>query len=163
MRSEILPVRTATLLLTVTVVVAAALAGALVMLVRANAADSDVEHSRRQLRDTAGQVVAQVFSVNRDTWQADRTRARGLVGGRFAANHATELTRPPADGVVRVVWTPDVVGITDVGSERGAAVIRATVRTTPVSGSTIVEKRSVTAQFDRVADRWVLDDLDVLQ
>ncbi|MGV9712930.1 hypothetical protein ACWDTI_19965 [Gordonia sp. NPDC003424] len=163
MRSRILSVRSGTLLVCSGLVAVVLLAGALVWLLRANAAAADDARARHELRESAGTVVAHVFSVGQDTWQADRARARGLVGGRFAENHATELTRPPADGVRRVLWRPDVVGVIDADAAHGDVVIRATVTTTPASGPDVVEKRSVTAQFERVGERWVLGDLEVLQ
>ncbi|MFW0795525.1 hypothetical protein AAFP30_17070 [Gordonia sp. CPCC 205515] len=163
MTSRILSVRAATILLASALIVVAVLGGVLVWMLRAVATDEAVETSRHELREAAGKIVAQVFSVDSDSWAADRKRARGLVGGRFATNHATELTRPPAAGVRSVVWVPDAVGVTDADADHGDTLIRATVTTTPVSGPVVVEQHSVTAQFEHIDGRWVLGDLEVLQ
>ncbi|GAA3698446.1 hypothetical protein [Gordonia hankookensis] len=131
---------------------------------RNSVTDSATEHSRDELRKTAGRVVAQVFSVDSATWRADRVRARGLVGGEFAARYASELARPPADGARSVVWTPEAVGIVDAGPDSGDVLIRAKIVTTPaVSGDTpIAEKVSVTARFDKNADHWLLTRVEVI-
>ncbi|WAC56550.1 hypothetical protein [Gordonia sp. SL306] len=131
---------------------------------RISVTDSATERSRDELRKDAGKVVAQVFSVDSATWRADRIRARGLVGGEFAARYASELARPPADGARSVVWTPEAVGIVDAGPDTGDVVIRAKIVTTPAApgGVPITEKASVTARFDKNADHWLLTRVEVI-
>ncbi|MYR08710.1 hypothetical protein GTV32_21415 [Gordonia sp. SID5947] len=167
--TRILSVRSAILAVGSIVVVLVVLIAVLAWQWRISSADSATATSRDELRRDAGKVVAQVFSVDGATWQADRNRARGLVGGEFAARYATELTRPPSDGARSIVWTPEVVGIVDAGPEHGDVLIRAEIVTTPVAaagggpgGVPITENVSVTARFDKLGERWLLTRVEVV-
>lgn len=163
MSARILSTRTAVTALSVTVVTLVVLAAALGWLVHLRSVDEATARARAELRSSAGTVVAQVFSVNQSTWQTDRARARELVGGEFAIRHATELTRAPDNGIRSIAWTPDAVGVIDAAGDHGDVLVRATVRTTPAAGAPDVERRSVTARFDRAGDHWVLSELEVVQ
>ncbi|MGC4961852.1 hypothetical protein [Gordonia sp. DT101] len=163
--SRIVSRRSALLISGAIVVVLVVLLTVLAWQWRVSVTDSATERSRDQLRNDAGKVVAQVFSVDTATWQADRTRARGLVGGEFAARYASELTRPPADGARSIVWTPEAVGIVDAGPDSGDVLIRAKIVTTPAvasAGAPITERSSVTARFDKADDHWLLTRVEVI-
>ncbi len=155
--------RTAVILGGVAGIVVAVLIAALVGVLRTSASDAADERARTELRREAGGIVAQIFSVDAATWQADRARARSLMAGEFAARYAAELGRPPADGARRITWTSDAVGVTDATAESGDVVIAGIVVTTPADGTPpVTEKRSVTARFDRDGDRWVVTRVDVV-
>ncbi|MFW0783959.1 hypothetical protein AAFP35_05510 [Gordonia sp. CPCC 206044] len=163
-RPRVVSVRTASILVAVAGIVVIALLATLICLWRTADGDAATERARSELRREAGGIVAQVFSVDVQTWQTDRAKARTLVGGEFADRYATELTRPPSAGAAAITWTSDEVGIIDAGPDHGDVLIRATVRTRgdTGAGSFVEEKRSVTAGFDRVGQRWVLTGLAVL-
>ncbi|GAC67777.1 hypothetical protein GS4_11_00450 [Gordonia soli NBRC 108243] len=118
--------------------------------------------NRDSLREQAGPILAQVFSVDRAHWEADRARARSAIAGEFAVRYAAELTRPPAAGIAAVRWTPLVVGITDVDDAEGAVVARAEVVTRPVTGTETRDEQTVDAGFTLRDGRWLLDRLDVI-
>ncbi|MXP20452.1 hypothetical protein GIY30_03655 [Gordonia sp. HNM0687] len=159
----VIPVRRAVAIGGVIAVVATALLVAVGVQWRQSVTDSATDRARTELRRSAGEIVAQVFSVTAASWQADRDRARGLVGGEFARRYATELTRPPADGAVRVTWRPDVVGVVAAEPDRGTTLIRASVETVATPDAPpITEKRSVQARFDRDGDIWQLTGMEVL-
>ncbi|AZG48299.1 hypothetical protein [Gordonia insulae] len=161
-RSGILSVRSAIVIVTGATMVLAVAVAALIWMWQVSVTDAATERSRDELRRSAGGIVAQVFSVDATTWQDDRARARGLVGGAFAARYATELTRPPTAGARAVTWTPEIVGIIDAGPDEGEVLIRAKVVTTPEAGAASTEQRSVTAGFERTGDRWVLTRVGVV-
>ena len=61
---------------------------------------SDVAESRDQLRAQAGTIVADVFSVDADRWQQDRTRARERVADEFTDSYGAPARSAPARGDV---------------------------------------------------------------
>ena len=124
--------------------------------------DRTIAANRTAVRDVAGQAVAQLFSVSRSSWQADRARARGVVGGEFAESYSTVLAGPPADGIDAIVWRPDAVGLVDVGTATADVVISATIETVRSGGARTSARRSVQARLDQANGRWLVTRIDVL-
>ncbi|MEE4021507.1 hypothetical protein V1Y59_00345 [Gordonia sp. PKS22-38] len=161
--SQVISTRRAVVVACVLAVTLLVVSGALVAQGRQRADDSATERTRTELRRDAGEIVAQVFSVDVSSWRADRDRARALIGGEFADRYATELTRPPADGVRSVIWRPEVVGVVDAEPDRGQTLIRTSVTTQGSDADeSTTERRSITAQFDRLGGQWVLTAVEVL-
>ena len=155
--------RSAVVLTLVAVMVLAGLIVSVTMAAVGVAADRHIEANRSTLRETAGGIVAQAFSVNRSTWQADRARARDVVGGEFAESQAPALDSPPPDGVDSITWRPDGVGLINVGSRDGDVLVYARVDTVGVVGAQPLSRRqAVQAHLELVDGRWLLTRLDVL-
>ncbi|MEP9415651.1 MULTISPECIES: hypothetical protein [unclassified Gordonia (in: high G+C Gram-positive bacteria)] len=131
--------------------------------VRAYSEDAAVADNRTTLRAQAGDIVAAVFSVDAAHWQSDRARARSMIAGDFANSYAAQLQRPPASGVAAVRWRAEAVALVDVGTERGATLIRASVTTRPDQGVEITEHSSVRADFASRDGRWLLTSVEVVQ
>ncbi|RPA57079.1 hypothetical protein EF294_19605 [Gordonia oryzae] len=160
----------------VAAVMAVVMIAALVAVVIA-AATSSIDQrrtadNRDSLRAHAGEIVAQVFSVDTATWQTDRARARTLVAGDFVGSFAAQLHRAPPAGTVSVRWHPDTVAIIDTGREDGDALIRATVLTRSENGpknsgqenavQESAEHLTLRAGFVRHDRRWLLRDAEVV-
>ncbi|SDU83436.1 hypothetical protein [Gordonia westfalica] len=134
---------------------------------RSYSAGEDLQHSREQLRDRAGTIVADVFSVDSARWQQDRSRARELVARDFLDSYGAQLTRPPEPGTVSVVWRPEIVSVVDADATEGKALMRVavTVRAgAPAESepSATTVRRSVLARFVRADDTWLLAAADVI-
>ncbi|GAB99867.1 hypothetical protein GONAM_11_00470 [Gordonia namibiensis NBRC 108229] len=134
---------------------------------RVHAAGDALEQSREQLRERAGTIVADVFSVDSSRWQQDRTRARALVARDFLDSYGAQLTRPPEQGTASVVWRPEVVSVVDADSTEGQALLRVTVTVRSdaparTGAATTTARRSVLARFIRADDEWLLAAADVV-
>ncbi|MEO9327792.1 hypothetical protein [Gordonia aurantiaca] len=156
--------RAAALRIAVAAVVFAAVLVAVGFAWRAERSGADDADARAQLRDVAGTIVADVFSVDAGRWQQDRARARGLVAGEFLDNYGSQLARPPADGAVSIVWRPETVGIVVADADEGQALLRVavTVRAAEATGDPATTRRSVLARFVRVDDAWRLAAAEVI-
>ncbi|QTI68234.1 hypothetical protein [Gordonia polyisoprenivorans] len=146
----------------VVVVVIAALVTAVITTATSLSDQRRTADNRDSLRAHAGAIVAQVFSVDNATWQADRARARTLVAGDFAGSFATQLHRAPPAGTASVRWHPDSVAIIDTGREGGDALIRATVLTRSGTGQQSTEKLTLRTGFVLRDGRWLLRDAEVV-
>ncbi|MEZ5210209.1 hypothetical protein [Gordonia sp. (in: high G+C Gram-positive bacteria)] len=117
-----------------------------------------------QLQRQAGPIVAAVFSARAETWQADRARARTLVTGAFATSVTTGLSAGPPAGVKSVRWEPLQVGVVEARARAGTALVVARVVVTAGPGAESSSAvKSVSADFVRSGDRWLLSGLDELQ
>ncbi len=156
----------------VAVVVIAALVTAVIAAATSLSDQRRTADNRNSLRAHAGAIVAQVFSVDSATWQADRARARTLVAGDFAGSFAAQLHRAPPAGTASVRWHPDSVAIIDTGRDNGDALIRATVLTRSENGqpgtgqeSTVqksAEHLTLRTGFVLRDGRWLLRDAEVV-
>ncbi|MDL9937887.1 hypothetical protein QSJ18_14125 [Gordonia sp. ABSL1-1] len=125
--------------------------------------DDAAADNRAELRQHAGRIVSEVFSVHRDRWQADRAHARSLVAPAFLDNYGAQLDRPPADGTVAVEWRPESVGLIAVGTDDGDVLMRVAVTTrTDRSSDPTTIRRSVRTHFVRADDTWLLDRAEVI-
>ncbi|AZZ81166.1 hypothetical protein QEN35_06535 [Gordonia alkanivorans] len=134
---------------------------------RAHAAGDALQQSREQLRERAGTIVADVFSVDSTRWQQDRSRARALVARDFLDSYGAQLSRPPEQGTAAVVWRPEVVSVVDADDTEGQALLRVavTVRSDAPARSEAAAttvRRSVLARFVRADDAWLLAAADVI-
>ncbi|MFM9377504.1 hypothetical protein [Gordonia sp. VNK21] len=116
-----------------------------------------------ELRAQAGIVISEVFSADAGSWQADRARARTLVGGPLQTSMAEALGAPVPAGVSAVRWQPLAVGVVDEQADSGTAVIVVRVLVIPESGQSTESIKSVNADFARSDGRWVLTGMDELQ
>ncbi|MBR7191120.1 MULTISPECIES: hypothetical protein [Gordonia] len=123
---------------------------------------SDVAESRDQLRAQAGTIVADVFSVDADRWQQDRTRARERVADEFTDSYGAQLDRPPPEGTSSVTWRPEVVSIVAVDAAEGEALLRVVVTVRPAAGPATTVQRTVLARYARSDDTWLLAAADVI-
>ncbi|NDK91819.1 hypothetical protein GYA93_19915 [Gordonia desulfuricans] len=161
-RDRILSRTRAFLVLSAAVVVLVVLVVAVVWGVRAADRHHTVDDNRMSLRAHAGQIVATVFTVDRAHWEADRARAREVIGGDFASTFATALRSPPADGTAAVTWSPGTVALIDVDTESGAALIRSNVVTRTDDGHEETTARTVRAGFVRHGEGWLLTSAEVI-
>ncbi|MBM7276982.1 hypothetical protein JTZ10_04350 [Gordonia rubripertincta] len=134
---------------------------------RAHAAGDALQQSREQLRERAGTIVADVFSVDSARWQQDRSRARALVARDFIDSYGAQLTRPPEQGTAAVVWRPETVSVVDADATEGQALLRVAVTVRPDAPSrpdaaATTLRRSVLARFIRADDEWLLAAADVI-
>lgn len=123
---------------------------------------SDVAESRDQLRAQAGTIVADVFSVDADRWQQDRTLARERVADEFTDSYGAQLDRPPPEGTSSVTWRPEVVSIVAVDAAEGEALLRVAVTVRPATGPATTVQRTVLARYARSDDTWLLAAADVI-
>ncbi|GAA3952504.1 hypothetical protein [Gordonia caeni] len=116
-----------------------------------------------QLEADAGRMIAEVFSAEAATWQADREHARSLVTGSLASSAATGLSAPAPAGVRAVRWEPVSVGVTAAQEDSGTALVVANVVVTHEDREPDADTKTVTADFVREDGRWLLSTLDELQ
>lgn len=158
----VISVRTALVASVVALTVVIALAGAVAVQARTAIADAAAADRRAELRDSAGTIVAEVFTVRDASWRADRDRARSRVTPEFAAAYASELSRPPQPGTRATQWTPRTVALGDVRGHTGVALIVVSVVTTPDTAPPRTEDRTVSARFRSENGDWLLDGVDVI-
>ncbi|WP_439029814.1 hypothetical protein [Gordonia terrae] len=129
---------------------------------REREAGADAADARAELRNSAGGIVAEVFSVDTARWQQDRARARQLIAEEFAETFGAQLDRPPAAGTVAVTWRPEVVSIVEADADEGEALLRVAVTVRPAAEPPTTAYRSVRARFVRADDTWLLAAADVI-
>lgn len=149
-------------LVAVTVLVSAALA-CLVLAEAWRAPVAERADTAEQLQEQAGRVVAEVFSADAATWEADRAHARSLVTATLASSVDTGLTAEPPAGVRAVRWEPVAVGVVDAREQSGTALVVAHVVVTRHDSAAEAQTKSVSADFVRADGRWLLSGLDELQ
>jgi len=116
-----------------------------------------------ELRRQAGPLIAEIFSADADTWDADRDRARELVGGPLRTSLSAGLSAGVPEGVRAVQWQPLAVGVVDQDRDRGTALVVVRVVVIPTQGLPTESVKSVNADFQRSGDRWLLVGMDELQ
>lgn len=116
-----------------------------------------------ELAEQAGQIVAEVFTAQAQTWRSDRARAREQVTPQLAASAASGLSDAPPAGVRSVRWEPLSVGVVDAHRDWGTALVVANVVVTTSDGRQRTETKSVSVDLVRSGDRWLLSGLDELQ
>lgn len=116
-----------------------------------------------ELESRAGQVIAEVFSAEAATWEADREHARSLVTSSLASSVATGLTAPAPAGVRAVRWEPVSVGVSAANEESGTALVVANVVVTHQDREPDADTKTVAADFVREDGRWLLSTVDELQ
>lgn len=150
----------------VAVIAAAVVLGLLITAVTLSAqrvaTQRSIADNRITLRDQAGEILGAVFSVDADHWQADRARARGLVGTDFERTYGAQLHRPPPSGTTAVSWRGETTALVDVADHSGTALVRAMVTTRADDASESVDRHTLRAEFDLVDGRWLLVSADVI-
>lgn len=123
----------------------------------------DQQRTAAELEEQAGQVLSAVFSAQAASWQADREAARNLVTGSLATAAAGGFEMSPPAGVRSVRWEPVQVGVVAAEEDSGTALAVVNVVVTDEAGAQTVETKSVSADFVRSGERWLLNALDELQ
>ncbi|WP_317451346.1 hypothetical protein [Gordonia jinghuaiqii] len=135
---------------------------AVAVLWRDSSAGESLQRNRDELRERAGTIVAEVFSVDSAHWRADRARARDLVAGEFVQTYGTQLDRPPEPGTLAVAWRPEIVSIVETDAAEGRALLRVAVTVRGESAPEVTVSRSILARFIRSDDTWLLAAADVI-
>ncbi|WP_347955294.1 hypothetical protein [Gordonia aichiensis] len=131
--------------------------------VDARTAADRAQQVRATLQESAGGIVADVFSVDSRTWSSDRRTAQSLVAPPLSVSSQRGLTGPPPAGIASVSWVPQHVAVSWADDRAGEALIIVRVTVTARGGHTESRLKSVQAAYVRSGDRWLLNGLEELQ
>ena len=162
MASRIVSRREAVAALVLVAVLLLALVAAVWVSARDHVTDSRIAANRISLREQAGGIVDDVFSVDAAHWQDDRARARRLVAAGFAGTFGAQLQRGPAEGTASVRWQSGTVALASVGRDSGTTLIPVVVHTRAAAGAESAENHTVRADLELRDDQWLLTGLEVL-
>ena len=121
------------------------------------------EQAATQVAAQAGSLVADVFSVDRSQWQADRARAAALLAEPLATSQRAALAAGPPDGVAAIRWSPVEAGVVRAEADIATAVVVADVTVVAGDGAQESTRKTVQADLVRRDGRWLLSGLDELQ
>lgn len=122
--------------------------------------DDQLATNRTQVQQQAGLLVAQVFSVQSENYEQDRSRARSLVTDEFAQQYSQILdpavTPAPTSSVT---WTPAHTGISAVTADHADAVVSATV-TQGGAAEPVTSTRVLDVGLERSGGAWKIARAD---
>jgi flagellar basal body-associated protein FliL len=150
--------RSASLAITMAILVGAASAGAVAAALCGTASrDAQVDRNRRELPSVTSRLVATVFSYSAGHRAADRAAAARFVTGDFASTFNTPPPGLPDTTSVR--WQAARVALDSVARSTATVTVAANVTETAADGRSSTSGKVVLLHLDRSGDQWRIADV----